>query len=590
MKTKILALLLVLLLSMCCVSPLALAEEGAPTAPTAPTSPMIPGTNVQEFKSINGYAYRLARVLDGSPDSFEAWLNMPANSLGGTIVGNFFNTKFKYAGTVNWEVNAIGQVLVQWDNRTYQYTFDHQPINDGAWHHIAVVRDAQAKAFFLYIDGVLADEVHTLAGPAIATMPMNIGVDYRNWQELKTPFEGSIRQVTMYTGAISQARILEDMQNPHITDTLEDTLLGNWYLGDAWKMRDVVESSGNGNDATIVTFDKYLGVANGGFEYDYMLVGIPDVQTMVRYNPNRYNSTMKWLADNAESQKMAFAFQVGDLSDDGKMEDLFAVAAYGYNMRDLAAVLATGQPTLGISQLDGKLPYSFVPGNHDYDDGCNAVRDTGYYNKYFPYAKYSQMDNFGGAYIEGQMDNYYVKYEVCGVKYLVLNLEFGPRLSVLRWAGRVCEAHPDYRVIVSTHAYVDPNGEIMHEGSRYSATAYWKSANVGQTTGVQMWEGLIKRYSNIFMVFSGHNGTDDVVVRHDVGDHGNKITSVLIDAQVVELTSDGIGHDLMLMIKVNEQTKTMSYCYYSPSYNMCFNIQNQFELSFADENNPTVGK
>ncbi len=528
----------------------------------------IPGTNVTEFEIIDGYNYRLSEVIDRTPDSFEAWINMPSNSLGGTIMGNYYNPQFLYGG-INWEVNAIGKVSVFWNDGALNHTFNHASINDGVWHHVAVIRDKQAQTFSLYIDGELKDSVSSNQPDCVGKMPYVIGTDHKNWTVAKTPFEGYIRQVTLYNGAISAERIAEDMQTNEITDTCGGQLIGNWYLGETWVNRTVEESSGSGIVANICTHDKHVGVANNDFEYDYMIVGIPDTQIVARYDTQKFYASMDYLAQNAKEQKMAFALQVGDLSDDGTSDQLFQIAKNGY------------------SKLDGILPYSFVQGNHDYDDQAADGRLSVKYNTYFPYSKYSQNDHFGGAYIAGSMENYYVKYNIGGVKYLVLCLEFGPRMSVIRWAGRVCEAHPDHRVIVTTHAYVDPDGSIMDANARYSPTSYFKKGNAGQTTGTQLWEGLISRYSNIFMVFSGHNSSDDVVVRTDTGINGNKITSLLIDAQGTMV--DGKYLDVMLMMKVNEQTKTMSCCWYSPYEDACFNIQNQFELSFADANSPVIG-
>lgn len=189
-------------------------------------------------------------------------------------------------------------------------------------------------------------------------------------------------------------------------------------------------------------------------DFDYTIVGIPDIQTTARYQPQKLSNMVQWLVSNKSQEKIAFAVQVGDLADDGTREDLYAIAARA------------------MSLLDGHIPYTFVPGNHDYDDNCSRSRSNTLFRKYFPYSKYSQAPGFGGAFEEGDMANTYYRFEVAGVKYLVLNLEFGPRMAVIRWAGRICEMYPDHRVIVSTHAYVDPDGSIMDETSRYSPTNY----------------------------------------------------------------------------------------------------------------------
>lgn len=544
----------------------------APQAATAPAEDLsaFNETASESYTIMDRYTYQLSEPFAESPDSFEAWVNMPSGSLGGTLMSNRVYSSKNYEGTVEWSVDAIGRVCIYWDNGNFQYTFANAYIGDGQWHHVAVVRDPSAHTFTLYVDGEEKDRVISNQDDAAgATMSMRIGVDYRTFTESKQPFEGYIRQITVYSGAIEADRVRSDMQTEQITDTYDGNILGNWVFGEKWTQRFVEDTTANENDANLCTFDKYVGIAGEDFEYDYMLVGIPDVQTCVRYRYNDYRNMMQWLADNASSKKMAFAWQVGDLSDSGPMEELYQKAA------------------AGISLLDGKLPYSFVPGNHDYDNNCSTDRSQEFYNKYFPYEKYSSMPNFGGAFIEGDMANTYYLYEVCGVKYLVLNLEFGPRMAVIRWAGRICEMYPQHRVIINTHGYLNTDGNFLNEGDSACATSYGFAKTTGATSGQQLYDGLVKRYPNIFMVFSGHVCYDDVVVRYDTGIHGNTITSMLIDTQTATYDR-GIGEDIVFLMKVNEKTKTMRCYYYSPLHDGVYNIQNQFDISFADEHNPAI--
>ncbi len=520
-----------------------------------------------EYGVENKYNYRLSEPFTRSPDSFEAWINLPANSVGGTIMGNYINKHTTYPGCVEWSVDAIGRIKVYWNNGALDHTFKGTFLNDGEWHHIAVVRSEKNNSFSFYLDGELCSAVSTRQRDAVgSTMAMGIGVDYRNWQTPKTPFDGKIRQITVYNGEISAERVARDMHEG-VSDDLDGALIGDWYFGDTRTEKHVKETFDSGNDATLCTFEKFVSVMPLN-DYDYTLVGLPDIQAMVHYQPQNLTDLMNWLADNADAEKIAGAVQVGDLSDVGGVEEYYRTAAEG------------------LSLLDGKIPYTFVQGNHDYNDNLLQSRDSQFFNKHFPYSKYSTASYFGGAYEEGTMANTYSMFKAGDIDYLVLSLEFAPRKSVVRWAGRVCEMYPQHRVIVSTHAYVEPDGEF----SRDAAANYGFIKSGDHSTGQQLFDGLIGRYPNIFMVLSGHYCNDDVVVRTDTGIHGNKITSMLINAQVVEIDGGGIGEDIVFMMYFNESMKTIDCVWYSPSKDKCFNIQNQFMLSFADENNPAIGK
>ncbi len=519
------------------------------------------GKAVTVYSTDDKYNYRLSDAFTRSPDSFEAWVNLPEYSVGGTVMGNYLNNIIGYTGSVDWEVDALGRIRVFWDNGAFDHTFDNEPINDGTWHHIALVRDKELRTFTLWIDGETDSTVSVKVRDAVCLMPMNIGVDYKNWTMYKQPLDGTVRQITVYNGAIDGERIAHDMAERDITDTYDGALIGNWNFGDTWTKEQVEETSGSGNTAELVTFEKYVPIESTG-EYDYTLVGIPDIQSMVNHRPNDLNNAMQWIKNNAESQKISFAIQVGDLSDNGGVEGFYRTAAEQ------------------MSVLDGAVPYSFVQGNHDYDDNSTRSRSSVLFNRYFTYSKYSQNAWFGGAFEQGSMSNTYNLFTAGGVDYLVINLEFGPRMSVIRWAGRLCEAYPDRRVIINTHGYLDPDGSIMTGKSRFPATNYDFSNYIEATDGMQLYDGLIRRYENIFMVLCGHNCTDDSVVRTDVGDHGNTIISMLIDPQCSRVNGAAWGEDPVMLMRFNESKRTIDCVFYSAKYDKCFNMQNQYTLHF----------
>ena len=541
------------------------AAEGAMPALTAEelTTGAQP-TAAEEAKTtysiLNNYAYRLAEKFTRSPDTFEAWVKMPVGSLGGTLFSNFYIENKMFSGTAQWSVDAVGRIKIYWDNGSLTYTFDNQSIGDGQWHHVALVRDPSADTFTLYIDGELEDSIVSRQSSLYAgAFPMSIGVDYQTFYTEKDPFEGYIRQVTVYNGAISQERVRQDMLTEEITDDYNGQIMGNWYLGDEWTERTVHDSTDNGIDAVLHTTMKYVGDATTDFEYDYSFVEIPDIQCTVRYKYSNFVQQMNWLAENGERLNVKWATFLGDLSDVGTNEQFYR------------------QASIGMSLLDGRVNYNFVPGNHDYDSNGKGDRTQNYFDRWFPYDKFSKTEGFGGTYEEGSMANSYYFYNACGVDYLIIDLEYNPRMSVIRWAGRLCEAYPKHRVIIATHHYVEADGSIS---TTMWGTATWKQlAKV--TEPQKLFDNLIKLYPNIFMVFSGHISQDDIIMRTDVGVHGNTIYSFLLDTQTA-ICDNGIGEDIMCIIKVNEKTRQMCMYYYSPVHDGVYNIQNQFVIPFPE--------
>ncbi len=529
-------------------------------------------SNRTSYSVMDNYCYHLEKPFDESPDSFEAWIKVPSSSLGGTIMGNLTYSTVNFSGTVSWLVDAIGRIKLNWDNGNFVYTFKNAYINDGQWHHVAVIRNAQEHKFSLYVDATLKDSIISNQDDASnARMSMCIGTGYETFLNSKEPFEGYIRQVTVYSTAIDQTRISSDMRQTNISDDNNGTLMGNWYFGETWNSRTVKDTSPLSNDASLWTYDKYVGADYGDFEYDYSFICIPDVQTCSRYHYDTFQNMMNWIVNNKDKEKIAFVWQTGDLADVGGTESFYQKTAEA------------------MSVLDNKVSYSFVQGNHDYDDN-SATRSSTYFNKWFPYSKHQGLIGFGGVYEEGTMANSYYLHEVAGIKYCVINLELGPRPSVIRWAGRICEKYPNHRVIINTHAYMGQDGNFMTLATHSEdATKFGLKAYGGACSGQEIFDGLVSRYPNVFMATSGHVPHDNIVSRTDLGVNGNKIISMLVDGQTA-LHDNGVGEDMMLIMRVNESTKTIRAYYYSPANNGCYNIQNQFEYSFADVNNPTIGK
>jgi len=565
-------------------------------------------TTPSEYHIANHYSYRFDKALTKTPDTFEAWVNVPANSTGGVIMSNYIGgDAIGNHQHIDYSIDVSGRVRVDWDQKIV--VFSKGFVADGQWHHIAVIRNKTNSTFTLYVDGKenTVASVFNTSNP-ISDKPFSIGVDYIMESTKKRPLNnGRIKQITIYNGVISAERVKQDMNNTAIsTNDTNATLLTNVYLGEPWTKRIVEDTSGNGNNANLASYEKLVKMVDPG-AYDYSILVVPDVQTTVHWKskathvnsepyisnepPATYDATtgkwstydttdntvmaqwIKWLKSTPSKYNTKFAVQVGDLSDYGQFEIHYKWSSYY------------------MSQLYGHLPWSFVQGNHDYDLNCNNkdARYSTYYNKYFPYALYSQQSAFGGAMEGTSMSNTYYRYTIGDVKYLVINLEFGPRINTLRWAGRLCEQFADHRVIINTHGYMEADGSLLVNGDRFAGNNYSWTAATEATSADVMYNELVSQYPNIFLVLSGHITAEDIVMRTDTGVHGNKITSLLVDFQTAEYLNSGAGTEATCIMFFNEAEKTINFAYYSAYYDAVYGVHNQFRISFADANNPAIG-
>ena len=140
-----------------------------------------------------------------------------------------------------------------------------------------------------------------------------------------------------------------------------------------------------------------------------------------------------------------------------------------------------------------------------------AVRDTTAFNNAFTESLFTDLK---GEYEAGKVDNSYSTFSAGGQNWMMLNLELWPRQGAIDWAKGVVASHANYNVIVATHSYLEPDGSISQSAGGY-----------GATSPQHLFDTLIKVYSNVKIVLSGHVGGG--ASRVDTGTNGNKILSVL---------------------------------------------------------------
>jgi 3',5'-cyclic AMP phosphodiesterase CpdA len=228
--------------------------------------------------------------------------------------------------------------------------------------------------------------------------------------------------------------------------------------------------------------------------HEFTLIAIGDTQNMIEGDAAaqaRAASETQWIADSELSMRSVWAAQLGDIVNTNTN-----TAAYG--------VANTVFATLD----NANFPYSVLPGNHDLsipstsDDGAN-------FNSTFPPSRFSSRSanwhsdwstaQYGGYLApsqpygstsdpdRGSRDNWGT-FTAGGMNFLVINLEYGLPSAAVAWAGRILDAFPNYRAIITTHAWLDTSGNRMYDS---------------------VFTSLIAPHCNVFLVLSGHNHSGD---------------------------------------------------------------------------------
>ena len=102
--------------------------------------------------------------------------------------------------------------------------------NDGAWHHMAVVRDAENKLMSVYIDGELIQSSEGEVGSLTSTRAMGIQLGQRGLDGAN-PLIGSLDEFRLWKKALTDTEVIENMTNnvssavypgDHLTTTWAD--------------------------------------------------------------------------------------------------------------------------------------------------------------------------------------------------------------------------------------------------------------------------------------------------------------------------------------------------------------------------------
>lgn len=210
----------------------------------------------------------------------------------------------------------------------------------------------------------------------------------------------------------------------------------------------------------------------------FSLVVLPDTQFYV------YDSTWEqygeafpaqtaWIAQQREALGLAFVSHVGDIVQTWDVELEWERAAEA------------------MSLLDGVIPYGIAAGNHDCD--FLQAEDTGtwpcLFDSWFPVSRYEDQPWWGGSYGDDGVYSSYQLITAGGLKLLMLHLRFAPTPEDVAWAAEVIRAHPGRMVIVSTHMFLDEDGERLITRDQDSD---------------ELWEALVAPFPNVWFVLAGH--------------------------------------------------------------------------------------
>lgn len=294
----------------------------------------------------------------------------------------------------------------------------------------------------------------------------------------------------------------------------------------------------------------YIGESQAK-DYAYSFAVVGDTQKTTGYYPDKLHYTYDWIINNAEDKNIQYVMGLGDITEwlDPKTEWPLA-------MEQLERLEAAG-----INQ-------SIVRGNHD---------GTSYFDKHVTMDKFG--NNLTGSY-DNTMKNTYRLITIGGVKYMMLTLNLFPTDAEIAWAKGIVDAHPDYNVILTTHAYFDHDMSLTQDDD-----IDWVDDKNAANSGQDIYDKLVSQCSNIVLVMCGHRYPPDdgpnyrITTRED----GSKVMEMMINPQRME-SNGGRSYGMLAMLYISEDGKSVQLEYFSTISGMFYKdkFQFEFELDLVD--------
>lgn len=329
----------------------------------------------------------------------------------------------------------------------------------------------------------------------------------------------------------------------------------------------------------------FIGGPTGAFARDrssFTIAVIPDTQNYIDFTHQKtegfpfdasemFLDQMKYIADNSVSNggEIVFATSVGDVWQHQSrpidpeharrglkavpnpfMERLRFVPTE--KVHDIEMPMARR----GYRLLAGKLPFSVVPGNHDYDamwtdsehpptnkvdshslNGLGMLHSGGLDNFRSVFGNGSEFFKGKPWYVDshdGGADSAQI-FEAGGYRFLHIGLQFDPPDETLEWAATVLKRYPGLPTIVSTHDFLSSTGE-RRPASVIDSQAVDPLHNNNPDI---IWEKLVRKHDQIFLILCGHQHGQ--ATRVDVNDFGHQVHQMLADYQGRWQTAKDVG-------------------------------------------------
>ena len=253
----------------------------------------------------------------------------------------------------------------------------------------------------------------------------------------------------------------------------------------------------------------------------WTIIILPDIQKFTLLYPGLLRLQTQWVLDNKDKYNIVYVLQNGDMTDENTKREWERASRW-------------------FGLLDSAVPYAIVTGNHDYDKNADKLilRETTKINDYFPSSRFQKWPTFGGTMQDEHIENNYHLFDAGGKKWIIIGLEWGPRDESVQWADKILSKYADRKAIVFTHAYLYSDSTRYDWSNQKNKPQSWNPhaprclADGGVNDGEEIWQKLIRKHGNVFLVMNGHVLHDGLGFQVSKGDRGNTVNEMLVNYQM----------------------------------------------------------
>lgn len=493
------------------------------------------------------FIYYMSSNLKRLPLTYEAKVYLEGgNDRAGVLFSNKDDSDSSF---ISIETQKDGYVLYRYSQKNGQIrsaVFDAVCIPPRQWTHVAISHNPRKKSVSLYFDGELIQSLNGYPAPSQTVLQKVFTVGGDSEYQSFPPFHGRISELCLFYTLQPKSNVNKHYKNG-ITDYAG--VIAHFRFTASDEQKNVRDLSPNGY--LLIYSKTWLTKAEAdakrdGFESGGALALIGDTQYMAEFYPSALTNVYKWIEQNKSTLDIRCVLGLGDMTNRDTEYEWQNVKRAISELKSTEHIAIRGNHDIRQNTADSNNAY------HLSQSGVNTMlgKSTGG-NGFCELFK-----DVKNGYPEKKSVNFFKSVEIGNKRWLIICLDYKPDKDALEWAEGVLKANPDTPTIVTTHAYLNRDGNRLEEFD-------------------YIWTELISRYDTIKLVISGHINSARVITKKQGG-----VTQMLVDMQSCDNRFRGAGFVTLLHFN-----KDATDCYVecistaSESQGLYYRTVNQFKFS-----------